>query len=267
MNMSTPESQEPMWVLQLPFIAEPGITLSDERQATFAGYNATFRPGPCDYTTMIISGLESEQAARDLFAAVRAGLFAASLMASWGIRTREEVQVIGKGKSLQEALGPFMSGVLDLPLIYQEGTDLQRIVVQEASITKQLEKVWPNLVRVIDAAITRKFARTLTDERVKLAFELYVDSYFERSDSARFLGLIVVLEVLKDKAPSISRGITSVVKRHLGPDRTEEVTLLYGMRCDLVHEGKRLDNPWHTVNRAQKLVADLLADILNTGSL
>jgi hypothetical protein len=42
----------------------------------------------------------------------------------------------------------------------------------------------------------------MDDSIFELALNLYVGSYFELSCSARFLGLVGVLEVLEDKRPS-----------------------------------------------------------------
>ena len=292
-------------MLQVPFITAEAFKLSEERNATFSGYDATFRPGPFDYTTMTIGGLESEQAARDLFQTIRAGFFAASLMISWGVRSRDEVKIIPEGSSLYEVLGPSLVDNTDMPLIYQEGQDLRRVRGKlERGIN--IDKVWPKFVEALKVAATSQFATgALADPRVKLAFELYVDSHFELSDSARFLEVVGVLEVLKDKSAvseaalelikkwredvakledddeaksirgsldhlmsmSISRGISSVVKRHLDPDRAREAAELYGMRSDLVHYGKRLADPWNDIKRARQLVVDLLAHILMSGSL
>jgi hypothetical protein len=292
-------------VLQVPFITAGAFKLSEERNATFSGYNATFRPGPFNYTTMTIGGLEPEQAARDLFQTIRAGFFAASLMISWGVRSRDEVKIIPEGSSLYEVLGPSLVDNTDMPLIYQEGQDLSHLRGKfERGIN--IDKVWPKFVEALEIATTSRFATgALADARVKLAFELYVDSHFELSDSACFLGVVGVLEVLKDKTAvsetalelikewredlaaledddeansirgslnhlmsmSISRGISSVVKRHLGLGRAREATELYRMRSDLVHDGKRLGDPWNDIIRARQLVVNLLAHILMSGSL
>jgi len=132
---------------------------------------------------------------------------------------------------------------------------------------------------------------------------LHIDSHFEISDSARFIGLVGVLEVLKDKdsssdaaktlidkwrqeasslaqeeansiksslaflqSISISRGIGSVVKRHLGEDRKKEARDLYTARSNLVHDGIRPIDSADTVRCTQQIVRELLASILMSGS-
>lgn len=145
----------------------------------------------------------------------------------------------------------------------------------------------------------------MNDKRFELALNLYVGSYFEISNSARFLGLISVLEVLKDKRPSsqatqelvskwkaeakraldagevdsvcsrlgwiksisIGAGVSSLVRRHLGADRAREASVLYGMRSDLVHEGKSLADAPGTVRQAEGLIRDLLVRIIRSGSI
>jgi hypothetical protein len=192
-----------------------------------------------------------------------------------------------------------------VPLIYREDQDLRRLLVNIGPIGIQINKVWRRLVEALGFGVTAGTAHAaLADQRVMLAFDVYIDSYFEHSDSACLLGLVGVLEVLKDRLPasdaaqqlirgwqnelssldadeadsirgslhhlgtiSVSRGIRSVVGRHLGPDRAKEAAELYRIRSDLVHEGRRPSDYPKIVRTARQLVMDLLAHIMTTGSL
>jgi hypothetical protein len=157
----------------------------------------------------------------------------------------------------------------EVPLIFQEGRDLSGLAIIPGVVQIQFEKVLPKLLASLEFGLTSGPAHTImTDRYVKLATELYVDSHFEVSNSARFIGLIGVLEVLKDKNPasdsarrlvdgwireatttleddesksvlgslrrlkdiSISQGIASVVERHLGHECAKEAKELYGLR-------------------------------------
>jgi hypothetical protein len=260
--------QESKWVLQVPFISEPGFTLDAEREAAFTGFNAKFRPSSFGYTNLIIGDLDSELAARTLFEDVRRGLLAASLTIDWGLRVRDEVLTIGGSIPLPNEV--------DIPMIYQDTQNLRRLVGKATVIGTQIDRVWPRFIDSINIGITTESAaQALINDRVKLAFELHAESYFEQSESARFIGLIGVFEVLKDRNSvsgsaqhmirkwqsevsslehaeaaslkgsldylmriSIARGIGSVVNRHLGRDVAKETAALYRMRSQLVHDGK-----------------------------
>lgn len=289
--------QESKWVLQIPFIAEPGFTLDAEREATFAGINAKFRPNSFGYTSLIFGDLDSEQAARKLFENVRRGLFAASLTIDWGLRVRDEVLTISGSTPLPNEV--------DIPMIYQDTQNLRRLVVKATVTGTQIDRVWPRFIDSINIGITSESAaQALIYDRVKLAFELHAESYFEQSESARFIGLIGVFEVLKDRNPvsgsaqqmirkwqgevssledteaaslkgsldylmriSIARGIGSVVDRHLGSDVAKEAMALYRMRSQLVHDGKHPSDFTNVVRRTKQIAKDLLAHIIMTGSL
>jgi hypothetical protein len=297
-NWSMSNSLEPRWVLQVPFITSPGFTLAESRAVSFGGLRAELSSGIAGYTNFRIEGLESEQAARDLFRSLLVGLLAGSLTASWGIRVQSDVKVLYKDSPKPNERG--------VPLIFQEDRDLSGIAIIPGTVQIQFEKVLPKLLASLEFGLTATPAQTIMTNRfVKLAAELYVDSYFEVSDSARFIGLIGVLEILKDKNPtsdsarrlvdgwireatttlgddearsfrgslgrlkdmSISQGIASVVGRHLGHERAKEAKDLYDVRSKLIHDGIRPADPAGTVRRAQQIVMDLLAHILVTGSL
>jgi hypothetical protein len=290
-------SPEPRWVLQIPFITAPGFTLAEGSATTFGGLQAELLPAGADHTRIVVSGIETESAARALFESLRTGLLVGSLNISWGVRVRNEVRTLNLDSPLPDEV--------DMPLIYPEGKDLSRLLIRSGVVQTQFDKVLPRLLASLEFGLTSARARqAMTDDRVSLAFELYVDSYFEISDWARFLGLVGVLEVLKDKdtasdgaqslitkwsqeantldydeavsmqgslrylrLTSISRGIGSVVGRHLGQDRVKEAQELYMARSKLIHDGIRSADSAGTVRRARQIVMDLLAHILVAGSL
>jgi hypothetical protein len=170
----------------------------------------------------------------------------------------------------------------------------------------QTDKVWSRLIAAVEFGVrSRPAAIAMNDKRVRLALELYSDSYFETSNSARFLGFVTVLEVLKDRRSaseaaqglvkqwkvqadslldadeaasvrgsldwlrsiSISRAIASVVIRHLGDDRASEAKALYVMRSKLVHDGEHPADAAGAMRQAEKVTKELLAHILTSGTL
>jgi hypothetical protein len=289
--------RERKWILSIPFKTAPVLSLTESRTLSFGEMHAELLPAPTEQARILLSDLESEHAARRIFESLLTGLAAASLNVGWGIRVRRDVTVLSD-------TSPIPSEV-DRPLIYPEGKDMQRLLMLAGTPTRQLGKVLPKLETSLGFGLSSKSARAAMDnDRVRLALDLYNDSYFEASESAQFLSLVGVLEILKDrdasssaaqvlvdewihqarilddneaasiqgslnflKKTSISRGIGSLIKRHLGPDRAIEAQDLYHARSKLVHDGTRLTDPAGTVRRIRQIVMDLLAQILVTGSL
>ncbi len=161
----------------------------------------------------------------------------------------------------------------------------------------------PQVVDGIEIALTSSFAvEALRDHDVALACDLYTDSFFEKSVAARFIALVVALEVLKDKdlvsseairlvddwlgklgklgdeeaesfgsqlkhmkQLSIGRGIGRVVARHLGKERAREAQKLYRIRSSFVHRGERPADLRESLELTQLVVRELLIKILQLG--
>ena len=287
---------EPKWVLMIPFMTAPGFPLEERHAVTLGGLQAEVRPAGFDYTEITIDGIESARAAYDLFEAMRVGMLVASLNLDFGIRVLPNALTLDFDSP--------MPNQPEVPLIYPKGKNLSRLVMHIGVVKNNPDKVLPGLLESVEIGLSLESARrVISDDYVRLAVELYIDSYFETSDSARFIGFVGVLEVLKDKDPSsdaakvlidkwrrealtladeeansvrssleflksisISRGIVSVVKRHLGEDRAKEARSLYTTRSNLVHNGIRPADSADTVRRTQQIVRELLAHILMTGS-
>jgi hypothetical protein len=287
---------ESNWILCVPFIGSV-ITFEQQCVETLAETRIEILPSARGYTKLLIPGFESSNQAYDRFEAVRTGLLAASLTTGMGIRIKDEVVRLADSAPPPD---------VDIPFIFKEGHDLRQLVIVPGKVHMQMAKFMPRFRQGLEFGLTSPSAlQAMVNDRVRLAFEIYTDSFFETSDSARFLGLVGVLEVLKDKqavsddalslverwikdtsvlaAPeaesfrsrlawlreiSIAQGIASVVTRHLGADRGNEAKNLYGKRSNLVHDGKRLIDPMSGIrSRAEQLVMDLLAHVLTSGVL
>ncbi len=284
------------WTLCVPFIGS-AITFDQEYVETLANTRIEISPSARGYSKILLAGFGSADQARDQFQAVRTALLTASLTTGMGIRINDAVVQLADGAPPPD---------VDTPFIYKEGHDLRQLVLIPGKTHKQMAKFMPKFREGFEFGISSSSAlKAIKNDRVKLAFEIYTDSFFETSDSARFVALVGVLEVLKDKGPtsdgarslverwiqetstleaeeansfrsrlawlkeiSIAQGIASVVTRHLGEDRGREAKSLYGRRSTLVHAGERLLDPTSAVRlQAEQLVMDLLADILMCGSL
>jgi hypothetical protein len=288
----------PSWALLVPFIAAPGFPLKETRTITLGGRPAVLGPGSFGYSNLLVEDIDSVQSANSLFEALRIGLLIFGLNLNAGVRVSDNLQILDHGSPV-----PAEEGV---PLIFPAGKDLRRISVGSPLIQFQVDKIIPKIRSNLELGLSSELAKkAMANDRVRLAFELCADSYFEASDSAQFIGLISVLEVLKDKADasdvacnlvdrwsreaseqlstdeaasikgslhylkliSISKGIGSVVGRHLGEDRVKEARGLYQDRSALVHDGIRPDNFPDVLNRSRKMVTELLARIIMSGSL
>lgn len=287
---------ESAWILCVPFMGSV-IAFQQECTETLAETRIEIVPSAGGYTNLLIADFESPDQARDRFEAVRNGLLAASLTTGMGFRIKDEVVLLADFAPAPD---------IDTPFIFKEGHDLSSLVLVPGKIQKQMTKFIPTFLQGFEFGLTSSSVlKAMANDRVRLAFEIYTDSFFETSDSARFLSLIGVLEVLKDKRAvsddarshvegwireadalaeaeaesfrsrlawlreiSIAQGIASVVTRHLGAEGGKAAKKLYGIRNNLVHDGRRLSDSTSGVRRqAQQLVMDLLADILISGAL
>jgi hypothetical protein len=290
------DAVEPEWILCVPFIGSV-VTFEQRHIETLADTRIEIVPSAKGYNKLLIASFESSDQARDRFEAVRTGLLAASLTSGMGIRVKDEVVRLADGAPPPD---------VDMPFIFKEGHDLRQLIIVPGNVKRQIAKFMPRFRQGFEFGLVSQSAlNAMANERVRFAFEIYADSFFETSDSARFLGLVGVLEVLKDRQAvsddvrglvdrwmdeasalvtreaqslrsrlawlrniSIAQGIESVVTRHLGAEHGAEAKKLYGKRSDLVHEGKRLTDPTRAIlRRTEKLVMDLLADILVSGKL
>ena len=285
------------WNLSIPFITAPGLPLTETHNVMVGNRNAELQPHAFGYSKLLIEGLDSAQSARGLFEALRIGFLAASLNIDWGVRVRDVVAILDQDSP--------MPSEVDMPLIYPTGKSLRRLLFDVGPMQMSINRILPRIQQSLEFGIKAESAKWATgQDRVKVALDLYVNSYFETSESARFLALVTVLEVLKDKGDSsdnaremidrwsaetskldateaasirgslkylkwisISRGIGSVVQRHIGDERAKEARDLYTIRSSLMHDGIRPDNFSEIVARAQRLAKELLISILQSGSL
>lgn len=289
-------SSDGPWRLHVPFMSAPGMTFSEEVSKTVAGCTILIQQDTNPYSRLVISELATIDEARDKFSALQRAMLAASLMVGCGIRVKDNLKVFNHVAQLpSEANQPF---------VCPQERSLARLVLSAGEPELQVQRVLPQVLEGIEVGMSPSFAvQAMRDQHVSLACELYIDSFFERSIPTQFIGLIGVLEVLKDqdavsseamqlikswlkqvgqlendeaesfrgqlkhmKQLSISRGIGCLVARHLGQDQAREARNLYGVRSNLVHRGERPTNLEDHLRRAQHIVRELLIKILIAGS-
>jgi hypothetical protein len=282
------------WHLHVPYAA-PKLKFREPLAEMISGYEITFKQSGDRCGVIAVEDLASVEEAHTVFAALKRGAVAASLNLSTGIRISNTLVVIEDDDAFPDEE--------DQPFTFRQGRSLARVVIVVGDVSFQIPKILEKLRQGLKAGFGHAgVEQALVEPRTILACRLFIDSHFEDSDEARLLSLMGVLEVLKDRAAcsagaqelvdrwvlestqldepeassfrgslkfmksiSIGRGISSVVERHLGPDRAREARKLYGIRSTLVHDGIRPDNLGSAVTQAESIARDLLVSILACG--
>src|SRR5262249_24539788 len=113
-------------------------------------------------------------------------------MIGCGIRIKDDLKVLDDVVQLPSETNQ--------PFICPQERNLNQLTLTFGEPEFQVPLVLPQILKGIEVAMTSSFAvSAICDQRVKLACELYTDSFFERSAPAQFIALIGVLEVLKDQ--------------------------------------------------------------------
>lgn len=284
------------WLLSVPFASAPYVPFVEALTETVAGRAITIQPGHAPYGYLLVEELDSIDQVRDQFEALKRGMLAASLVIGCGIRIKDDLLVVDDTTALPSQPDQAYT-------CRQDRNDI-RLQITVGEPIFQLPRVLPKVMHGLEVGVGSSFAvEALRDERVALACDLFVDSFFEQSIPARFISLIGVLEVLKDqdsvspeaarlvnawlsnldqlqteeansfrgqllymKQLSISRGIGRAVARHLEEKRAREAQKLYRIRSNLVHNGERPADLRDSLDLTQLLVRELLIEILQTGS-
>jgi hypothetical protein len=285
-----------LWCLYVPFSA-PKLTFTDPLAETVSGYAATFTRVNSEYGRIVVEGLPSPEETERVFAALKRGVVAASVELSTGIRVVDGLAI------LYDDNDP-LPQQRDQPFACPQGRNLARLVISIGPTRFNMPKILDKLRASLHVGFYQAgFEEALADPRTTLACQLFIDGHFEATSEARFLSLMGVLEVLKDKDSvseaalqlvdqwisesaqlveveaksfsgtlrhmkeiSINRGIQSRVGRHLGPDKALVAKRLYGIRSKLVHDGLRPDDLEDIVRKTESLVRELLVSILTAAS-
>jgi hypothetical protein len=282
------------WYLYVPYSA-PTLRFTDPLTERVSGYEILFQRTGDRYGGIEVKDLASIEDAQSVFAALKRGALAASLNLSTGIRIKDELVILYE----TDDPAPEDEGQ---PFACRQGRNLARMFIVFGEAQFQIPKVRERLRQSLVVGFDHvRVQEALANPRIALACRLFIDSQFEASDEARMLSLIGVLEVLKDqeassadaqrlvekwiqestwldtveassfrstlkfmKSISISRGIRSVVERHLGAERARDAQKLYSARTALVHEGKRPHDLGNAVRQTESIARDLLIGILTT---
>ena len=285
-----------LWSLYVPFSA-PKLNFTDPLLESVSGYPAKFAQVSPEYGRIAVESLPSAEEAERVFAALKRGVVAASVELSTGVRVVDQLAI------LYDDNDP-LPQEQDQPFACLQGRSLARLTISIGPIRFIMPKILEKLHASLDVGFHRtSFAEALADPRTTLACQLFIDSHFEATSEARFLSLMGVLEVLKDKDPvsgaairlvdqwisdstqlskveadsfhgtlrfmktiSINRGIQSRVERHLDSEKACAAKDLYNIRSKLVHNGLRPDDLEGVVRSAESLVREVLISVLTSAS-
>jgi len=284
------------WVLLVPFLVSPALRLDDQVDDQFGGLKLKLKPSTPGYNCVVVEDLVSADQARGVFEQLKVGLFSAGLNIGCGVR------ISGDLVEYDGFTPP--SGGIGQAVMYRQGEKFISISLEFVAQEFIVDRVLPRFLKGLRDGLTfESVPLALRDAQVRLASELYTDSYFESSPQSRFIGLMGVLEVLKDKESasgatqnlvtrwmddvrrerppeeqallgqlawlrtvSVGQGIRSLTRRHLGDEASRTATMLYRYRSTMVHDGSTPENLEALAHQAETLVRQLLMKILSAGA-
>lgn len=205
----------PDFTLRFPFqlgkgIDFPNITKTSKNigRLSFSLFHQSY------FYVMEIKGFESEQAAKEYFNRIWAGMvwfslntcipFSAETIFGDITYARDPEKA---AKNLSDSFGIIDGGVDGLasgdqcPLVFPSNKHIPTISVNgsiSSSSHLSFNEIFTHLIQVINAP---KSSEIILDSKLKTAIELYLAHYYELTQSAKFLTLIMALEVLFNEKP------------------------------------------------------------------
>jgi hypothetical protein len=190
-------------VLRIPFIVEPGHFFRPGR-FTIEGLPADLevREDRQGWHVLSIRGLPTEEAARDLLRRACPALEWVGIETTWGIRVDCDLQalVLREKPSPPESLLPGAHGFAneERPLIFPENRRIGIGLV--GSVAVRLDSPLARFVEGLETGMSLpELHERIGNRRMRLAIDVFLGSFFEGSEYAKFLSRITVLEVLKDQ--------------------------------------------------------------------
>ncbi|WP_239341858.1 hypothetical protein [Frankia sp. CiP3] len=280
----------------MPFTVSPALRLVDEIAGQFGGLKLKLKPATPGFNCVVVEDLVSADQAREAFQQLKVGLLAAGLYTGCGVRVSDDLF------EFDGSTPP--SGRPGQAVLCQQGQQFLSVYFEFGDAAFIADRALPRFLEGLRAGITfDPVSLAMQDTQVRLASVLFTDSYFESSPQARFIGLMGVLEVLKDKESassatqklvtrwmdevrrehppeeqallgqlgwlrtvSVGQGIRSMTRRHLGDEASRTATMLYRHRSTMVHDGSIPENLATLLDQAEILVRQLLAKIFSAGA-
>jgi hypothetical protein len=172
-----------------------------------SGIDASLQPHS-PYVVLNLEGFQSESAAAEALPRAWGAVMLASVLGGWGFQAETTLdQVVytddpgQAARNLHENFGLPISGPVhglvngNLPAVIPVDKNIRFLTAGEIGVHQSVpvSRVVPHLE---EALSFQGVALAFTDERLKLALEIWSDYHRERSLRARFLTLVMALEVL-----------------------------------------------------------------------
>ncbi len=244
-----------MYTLRFPFELPSGREIGLEEPVNFQcnGYEVSLKRND-RFFVLVISGFENEAEANEYIANVRSGLMWLLLNRGLAITASYEVQSVSisedpaqTAKNLSNSLGGMdvgdeVHGLFDAsrPAILPTEGNFKQITAGKVSITQTTSV--PDTLDFLTAGMNVSNPQVLmSDQKLQTALELYGAFYTEKSERARFITLVMVLEALADakQRPQIVRdflnSVSGMIEKSLEKfeDATDEAIAFNSLKQEL----------------------------------
>lgn len=194
--------------LRFPFRSTHDITdFTSTIPLRLSGVRASLEPH-LPYVVLNLEGFECESDAAEALPFAWGAVMLASVLSGWGFQAETTMDGVTYAKdpdraaqNLRNSFGIPISGPVDglvngnLPAVLPADKNIRYITAVDINVRQSIaaSSITPHLERALS---NREAGRIFGDERLKLALELWSDYHRERSLRAKFLTLVMALEVL-----------------------------------------------------------------------
>lgn len=262
--------------LRLPFRSTHEVTdFATPICLSVSGVEASLQPH-LPYVVLNLDGFDSESAAADALPFAWGAVMLASVLAGWGFQAESRLDRVTyaddperAAENLQKNLGLPNRGPVhgvvngDLPAMIPLEKTVRFVTAGDVTVHQSVpaSRIAPHLER---ALTYRNAGRAFADERLKLGLELWSDYHNERSLRAKFLTLVMALEILAPPASKHSAAqavidrwefeLTSELGRYAKP--CDEYEALDSLRREILFRRERSIR-----SRIRKHIFDVVAGV------
>jgi hypothetical protein len=221
--------------LRFPFRSTHEVTdFTSPIALRLSGIQASLQPH-LPYVVLNLEGFESESAAAEALPFAWGAVMLASVLAGWGFQAETILDTVIYAKdpdraaqNLYKSLGLPITGPLhglvngNLPAVLPVDKNIRYLTAGDVSVRQSIPAggIAPHLERALSH---RDAGRAFADERLKLALELWSDYHKEYSLQAKFLTLVMALEVLAP--PATKHGVAQTIVDRWDAELTSQLQL------------------------------------------
>lgn len=219
--------------LRFPFRSTHEITnFASSIALSPSGIQAFLEPH-LPYVVLNLEGFESESAAAEALPFAWGAVMLASVLSGWGFKAETTLDRVTyaddperAAQKLHENFGLPISGPVhglvngNLPAAVPVDKNIRYVTAGDVTVHQSIpaSRIAPYLERALSH---RDVGRVFEDKRLKLALELWSDYHREHSLQAKFLTLVMVLEVLAP--PTTKHGVAQAIIDRWDTELTSEL--------------------------------------------